>query len=108
MNRRSCQRGNSDFGVLRSERRDRKNDVAPMSMLQSLRRACSRIFGTLGVSMKPYLATIRMKWSETRSIETRSCLATLGVSTVRIESRMLRSCMTRLCFRLCIIDVGAA
>ena len=38
MNSRSCQRGISDFGVGFSERRDRKNEVAPMSMLRSLRR----------------------------------------------------------------------
>ena len=45
--------GISDFGVGFRLRRDRKNDVAPMSMLRSLRRQSSRIFGTLGVSMKP-------------------------------------------------------
>ena len=53
MNSRSCQRGISDLMVVFSDRRDRKNDVAEMSMLRSLRRQCSRIFGTLGVSMKP-------------------------------------------------------
>ena len=53
INRRSCQRGISDLLVTRSERRDRKNDVELISILQSLRRQCSSIFGTLGVSMKP-------------------------------------------------------
>src|SRR5262249_56138648 len=53
MNSRSCQCGISDLRVVLSERRDRKKDVADMSMLRSLRRQWSMILGTLGVSMKP-------------------------------------------------------
>ena len=30
MNRRSCQRGSSDFAVILNDRRDKKNDVEPI------------------------------------------------------------------------------
>ena len=77
-------------------------------MLRSFLRHSVSTRGMLGVSMKPNMQDTRMKPSEIFSTVIRSLLGTRGLSETLIDKMMLRSCSTRLCFKLCIKDVGAA
>jgi hypothetical protein len=81
-------------GSVRTERRDKKNDVVMMSKLQPFLRATPSARGIFGVSMKPKRSSTRRKDVPIGSMLTRSAPGTWGLVSICTVSMAFCSCST--------------